>query len=83
MSEKTEKPQMPDFKSMPIEQKIDYLAMRISNTDSIMASYIRYRKQDEKFARHYKKEQEAARLQFEAKQKQQKEEKAKVAKIKE
>ena len=80
MSEENQKPQIPDFRSMSIEEKLEYLHIRALSTDSALASYIRYNKHDDKFKRHYNKEQEALRVQHEQRVKDA-EKKAKVEKI--
>ena len=63
--EKQQQQQPPNFNTMPIEEKLQYLHMLSMNTNSVIASFIKYLKHDDKFKRHYQKEQEALRAKYE------------------
>ena len=65
MSEEKQQQQMPDFNSMSIEEKLNYLHALVLNTNNVMVSFIKYLKHDDKFKRHYEKEQKALRAEYE------------------
>ena len=75
-----------DYKSMSIEQKIDYVAMRLAALDNVFTIYVKYNNNEDKFKRYLEKERKAQKLAWEQRQKEleevkEKENKAKVEKI--
>ena len=82
-----ENKQMPmqDYKDMSIEQKIDFIALRLSSLDNVFSIYVKYNKNEDKFKRYLEKERKAQKLAWEQRQKEleevkEKENKAKVEK---
>ena len=66
-----ENKQMPmqDYKDMSVEQKIDYIAMRLASLDNVFSIYVKYNKNEDKFKRFLEKERAAQKLAWEQRKK--------------
>jgi hypothetical protein len=62
MSEDNQKNALDKYLSMTMEEKLDFIAKRISGLDFAFGAYVKFNKNEDKFKRFYEKEMKKMRL---------------------